>query len=72
MSKKRTVYTDGWHEKNEYLSFYVEAGYLMCGVRSDGCGGAVTVYPYQPSPYGGLDKVCPKAKYGILNRIEWH
>ncbi len=69
---KRTVYIDGWHKKNEYLEFYVEDGYLMRGVRYDGHGGEVTVYPCRRSPYGGLDKVCPKARYGILDRVEWH
>lgn len=64
---KRTVYSDGWHDRGE-LSFYVEGGRLLHGVWDE----TTTVYPYRPSPYGGFDNVSGiTARYGVLRTVYW-
>ena len=68
MEKKRDSYADGWHEKGT-LSFYVEDGRLIRGVR-DG----VPVYPYQyDKKYDHHTNVSGiPARYGVLAKVSWH
>lgn len=47
---------DGWHTLAGY-SVYVENGYVLRGVAPDYNGiGERSIYPYEHSKYGGLDK----------------
>lgn len=67
MEKKRDFYADGWHEKDS-LSFFVEEGRLLRGVR-----GGVTVWPYQyDKKYDHYTNVSGiPARYGVLRKVIW-
>lgn len=47
---------DGWHTLAG-IEVYVEDGFVVRGVTKDLSGlGERTIYPYEKSKYGGLDK----------------
>ena len=67
--KKRTVYTDGWHEWG-WIKFLVEDGRLIRGVDTVQ---NKPIYPYRyNSQVHALTNVSGiKARYGIMDSVEW-
>ena len=67
-TKKRRIYTDGWHDINDRFGFWVENGCIIRGIRS-----GLAVYPYRPNRrFGGLDNVSGvSAYYGVLKTLTW-
>lgn len=67
--KKRTVYTDGWHEWG-CIDFLVEDGRLIRGVDNVQ---NKPIYPYRyNSKINALTNVSGiKARYGVMDSVEW-
>ena len=67
--KKRTVYTDGWHEWG-WIKFLVSYGRLIRGVDTVQ---NKPIYPYRyNSKIHALTNVSGiKARYGVMDSVEW-
>ena len=72
---KRTTYIDGWHKKNENLSFRVEGGKICEGVwQNDSGTEQKQVFPYVfDKNLGCYNNVYGiRAYYGVLKRLRWY
>nr|UVY52691.1 MAG: hypothetical protein [Bacteriophage sp.] len=70
---QRNTYKDGWHKATETLSFYVENGKLIKGLRCGDPFGPKLVYPYKGSKrlncYDNMAGIT--ARYGCWKNVTW-
>ena len=64
----RHIISDGWRITVLGIEYYVEDGWISRGVSVDG---QRTLYAYEPSKYGGLDRARFRAYYRNLCKIHW-